>query len=53
MKAHLMGFIRQGLSPAQKMIRDEAHDREMALRNELVLRNTFVLLSDVKNLPKN
>jgi hypothetical protein len=48
-----MGFIRQGLSPTQIMTHDKAHVKKMALKNELVTRNTFVLLFDVKNLPKN
>jgi hypothetical protein len=34
------------------MTHDKAHVKEMALKNELVIRNTFVLLSDVKNLPR-
>jgi hypothetical protein len=36
MKAHLMGFISQGLSQTQIMIHDKAHVEEMALKNELV-----------------
>jgi hypothetical protein len=37
MKSHLMGFIREGLSPTQIMTHDKAHVKEMALTNELVI----------------
>ncbi len=52
MKAHLMGLLQQGLSSAQVMTHHKTHVREMALKNELVTRNTFVFMSDVKNLAK-
>jgi hypothetical protein len=52
MKAHLMGLLRQGLSLAQVMTHHKAHVKEMALKNEHVTQDTFVLLSDVRNLAK-
>jgi len=52
MKAHLMGLLRQGLSPAQVMTHHKRHVREMALKNEPVTQNTFALLFDVRNLAK-
>jgi len=36
MKAHLMGLLRRGLSPAQVITHHIAHVKEMALKNELV-----------------
>jgi hypothetical protein len=52
MKAHLMGLLRQSLSPTQVMTHHKMHVRKMALKNELVTSYTFVLPSDVKNLAK-
>jgi hypothetical protein len=52
MKAHLMGLLRWGLSPAQVITHHIAHVKEMALKNELLIWDTFVLLSNVKNLAK-
>ncbi len=52
MKVHLMGLLRQGLSPTQVMTHHKAHVREMALKNEHVTRDTFVLPSNVKNLAR-
>ncbi len=34
MKAHLMGLLRQGLSPTQVMTHHKAHVKDMALKNE-------------------
>jgi len=34
MKAHLMGLLKQGLSPGQIMIHHKAHVRKMALKIE-------------------
>jgi hypothetical protein len=36
MKAHLMGLLRQSLSPTQVMTHHKAHVREMTLKNEHV-----------------
>jgi hypothetical protein len=36
MKAHLMGLLKQGLSPTQVIIHHKTHVIEMALKNELV-----------------
>jgi hypothetical protein len=36
MKAHLMGLIKQGLSPVQVMTHHKAHVRKVALKNEHV-----------------
>jgi len=47
-----MGLLRQGLSPIQVITRHKAHVIKMALKNELVIWNTFVLLSNVRNLAK-
>jgi hypothetical protein len=52
MKAHLMGLLRQGLSLARVMTHHRTHVRKMALKNEHVTQDTFVLLSNVKNLAK-
>jgi hypothetical protein len=52
MKAHLMGLIRQGLSPIQGMAQHKAYVRQHALRNEPTTCDTFVLPSDVQNLAK-
>jgi len=52
MEGHLMGLLRQGLSLTQVMIHHKAHVREMALKNERVTQDTFVLSSDVRNLAK-
>jgi hypothetical protein len=52
MEAHLMGLIRQGLSPTQVMAHHKAYVKEQALRNELITQDTFVLSFDVKNLAK-
>jgi hypothetical protein len=52
MKAHLMGLLRQGLSLVQVMIHHKLHVKEMALKNQHVTRDTFVLMFDVKNLAK-
>jgi hypothetical protein len=43
MKAHIMGLLKQGLSLIQVMIHHKAHVREMALKNEHVTQDTFVL----------
>jgi hypothetical protein len=51
-KVHLMGLLRQGLSLTQVMSHHKAHVREMALKNEHVTGDTFVLLSNVRNLAK-
>jgi len=52
MKAHLMGLIRQCLSLIQVMAHHKAYVKEKALNNELVIPDTFVLPSDVRNLAK-
>ncbi len=52
MKGHLMGLLKQGLSPAQVMIHHKVHVREMALKNEPMTQYTFVLPSNVRNLAK-
>jgi hypothetical protein len=52
MKAHLMGLIKQGLSPAQVMAQHKVYVREQALRNEHVTCDTFVLPSYMQNLAK-
>jgi hypothetical protein len=52
MKAHLMGLLRQGLSPTQIITHHKAHVRKMALKKKLVPRDTFVLPYDVRNLAK-
>jgi hypothetical protein len=36
MKAHLMGLLRQGLSPDQIITHHKVHVKEMALKNEYV-----------------
>jgi hypothetical protein len=52
MKVHLMGLLRQGLSLTQVMTHHKMHVRKMALKNEHVTRDTFVLPSNVRNLAK-
>jgi len=52
MKAHLMGYIRQGLSLAQVMAHHKTYVKEKALQNVHVTRDTFILHSNVKNLAK-
>ncbi len=52
MKVHLTRLLRQGLSTTQVMTHHKAHVREMALKNEHVTQDTFVLPSDLRNLPK-
>jgi hypothetical protein len=52
MKAHLMGLIRQGISPTQVMAHHKAYVKEKALNNEHVSHDTFVLPSNIKNLAK-
>jgi hypothetical protein len=52
MKAHFMGFIRQGLCPTQIMVHHKAYIRKKALNNEHVTCDTFVLPFDVRNLVK-
>ncbi len=52
MKAHLMGLIRQGLSPIQIMVHYKVYIRKKALNNEPVTYDTFVLPFDVWNLVK-
>jgi hypothetical protein len=52
MKAHLMGLLKQGLSPTQVMIHHKMLVRKMALKNEPVTRDTFVPLSNARNLTK-
>jgi hypothetical protein len=47
-----MGLLKQGLSPAQVMIHHKVHVKEMALKNEPVTQDTFVLSFNVKNLAK-
>jgi hypothetical protein len=50
MKAHLMGLVRQGLSPTQIMAQPKAYVKEQALRNEPITCDTFVLPSNMWNL---
>jgi hypothetical protein len=52
MKAHLMGLIRQGLSPTQAMAHHKANVRKKALWNEPITHDTFILPPNVKNLAK-
>jgi hypothetical protein len=52
MKAHIMGLLRQGMSSIQVMTYHKAHVKEMALKNEHVIRNTSILPSDVRKLAK-
>jgi hypothetical protein len=50
-KAHLMGLIRQGLSPTQVMAHHKAYVKEQALKKPIT-HDTFVLPSNVRNLAK-
>jgi hypothetical protein len=52
MNAHLMGLIRQGLFLVQVMVHHKAYVNEKALNNELVIHDTFVFPSNVRNLTK-
>lgn len=52
MKARIMGLLQQGMSSTQVMIHHKAHVKEMTLRIELVTQDTFLFLSNVKNLAK-
>jgi hypothetical protein len=37
MKVHIMGLLKQGLSPTQVITHHKAHVIKMALKNELVI----------------
>lgn len=52
MHVHLMGFIRQGLSPIQVMVQHKAYEIKKTLKNEHVTHDTFVLPSNVGTLER-
>jgi hypothetical protein len=49
---HALGSQLSNSMKAHLMTHHKAHVREMALKNEVVTQDTFVLMSDVRNLAK-
>jgi hypothetical protein len=52
MHAHLMGLIRQGLSPIQVMVQHKAYEIEKTFKNEHITHDTIVLPSNVGTLQR-